>query len=361
MASLRRVLLLGCFPSLFATGHCGGSSSTGFQNGGSSGATGDAGGAGGAAGNAGSAGKAGNGGTALADVPGMFAPAVCETAAQCYGPLLEFLLGGNSCTGFLTKQIAQSDFALLDAAVAKGTVEYDGTKVAACLEAIRSKGCAILSTRLGGLCSDVLHGTVAAGQACAFNAECTPGLFCKTTTCPGVCTSLLAEGAACESDSNCQDGLQCSDQKVCKKSVGLDLTGGSGAACDPTAAKLCQDGLFCAAVSIAGSAPVFQCEAPPASGCHVAFPEECSTGQFCKLPPNVLEGACTPVPKAGEPCGKYSPGDSRFVCAAGTTCDVAAGNCVAFQDLGGSCNADNQCYSKSCSTAGSCVASKCAN
>jgi hypothetical protein len=291
----------------------------------------------------------------------MFAPAVCQTAAQCYGPLLETLLGGNSCTGFLTKQIQQSDFSLLDDAIAKGTVVYDGTKVQECLDAIRAKGCLVLSTRLGGLCSDVLHGTVAAGQPCTFNAECTLGLFCKTTSCPGVCTPHLAEGAACEDDNNCQDGLTCSDQGVCQKSVTLDVTGASGAACDPTQGRFCQEGLSCAAVSIAGNAPVFQCEAAPASGCHVAFPEQCPTGQFCKLPANTLDGACTPIPKAGEACGKYSSGDSRFVCAAGTTCDVAAGNCVSFQDLGGSCTADNQCYSKSCSTAGACVASKCAN
>jgi hypothetical protein len=240
-------------------------------------------------------------------------------------------------------------------------VEYDGTKVAACIASIRSKGCAILSTRLGGLCSDVLRGTVAAGQACTFDAECTPGLFCKTTTCPGACTSFLAEGQACEDDDNCQDGLTCSDQNVCQKAVALDVTGASGASCNPTTATFCQDGLFCAAVAIAAGAPVFQCEAAPSSGCHVAFPEECPAGQFCKLPPNALDGACTPTPKAGEPCGKYSQGDSRFVCAAGTVCDVAAGNCVAFQDLGGSCTDDNQCYSGSCSTAGACVASKCAN
>jgi hypothetical protein len=289
----------------------------------------------------------------------MFAPAACETAAQCYGPLLEFVLGGNSCSGFLTKQIQQSDFALLDAAVAKGTVEYDGTKVPACLDTVRSKGCAVLSTRLGGLCSDVLRGTIAAGQPCTFNAECTPGLFCKTTTCPGVCTAFLAEGAACEDDDNCQDGLNCSDQNVCETSMTLDLSGAAGDTCDITGAKFCQDALFCAAVSIAGGAPVFQCEAKPASGCHVAFPEECPAGQFCKLPPNVLEGACTAMPKAGEPCGKYSPGDSRNVCAPGTVCDVAAGNCVAFKDLGGSCTADDQCYSGRCSTAGACVSSKC--
>src|SRR5262249_32390975 len=185
----------------------------------------------------------------------------------------------------------------------------------------------------------------------------------KTTTCPGTCTSLLAEGAACEADSNCQDGLTCSDQKVCKKSAGVDLTGADGSACDPTAAKFCQSGLFCAAVSVATGAPTFRCESQPATGCHVAFPEECPDGQFCKLAnaTQSLVGTCTPLPKAGQPCDKPTPVDSRNLCAAGTTCDAAAGNCVAFQDNGGSCTGDNQCYSKSCSTAGACVASKCAN
>lgn len=331
-------------------GGCGGTSSVPFQ-----GPGGDAGGAGGSA------------GTPISDVPAQFAPAICDTASQCYGPILDFLLGGNSCTGLLTKQLQQSDFSLVEAAVAKGTVEYDGTKLPACLDAIRQKGCAILSTRLSGVCSDVLRGTIAAGQACTFDAECTPGLFCKTTTCPGVCTSFLAEATPCESDGNCQDGLSCGTPqgggtKVCKKAVAVDLSGKTGDTCDPTTAKLCQSGLACAGVSNAAGRASFQCETPlTAPACHVAFPEECPSGQFCKLPPNSFDGTCAPVPKVGEPCGKYSPSDNRPVCAPASVCDTASGNCVAFQDLAGACTADNQCYSKSCDTAGKCVASKCAN
>jgi hypothetical protein len=343
MASFRRLLLLAGFPTLLAVAHCGGESS-GLGGGGST-------------------------GTPLSDVPGLFTEAVCDTASKCYGPLLTTVLGGNSCVGFLTKQIQQGDFALMDDAVASGTVHYDGTKVSACLDALRQKGCSIFTTRIGTVCSDVLSGTVAAGKSCTFGAECTTGLFCDTTTCPGVCTSLLAENSPCRDSDNCQDGLDCSTppgssspQKICRKPTGLDVTGAAGAACDPQAAKLCQDGLFCAAVSVVAGGPTFQCETSPSSGCHVAFPEECPEGQFCVLTDaqQSLVGACTPIPKAGETCGKPSPGDSRNICAPGTTCD-SAGKCVAFQDLGGSCTADNQCYSKNCGTAGDCVPSKCAN
>lgn len=342
MASFRRLLLLAGFPTVLAATHCGGESG-GLGGGGSS-------------------------ETPLADVPGLFAGATCETASNCYGPLLDTVLGGNSCVGFLTKQVEQGTFALLDDAIAKGTVHYDGTKVSACLDVLRQKGCAIFTTRIGTACSDVLSGTVAAGKSCAFGAECVAGLFCDTTTCPGVCTSLLAENSPCEDGDNCQDGLDCSTppgqsggQKICRKSVGLDVTGAEGATCNPVSSKLCQEGLHCAGVSVTNGAADFKCEANgPTGGCHVAFPEECPDGQFCKLPANTLEGACTPIPKAGEPCGKYSPNDQRPVCAPGTVCN-AAGTCVAFQNLGGSCTADDQCYSKNCGTTGTCVSSKCTN
>lgn len=301
-------------------------------------------------------------GTSLADVPGILAPAVCDTAAQCYGPLLDAILGGNSCTGYLTKQIQQGDFSLVDEAVSKGTVKYDGTKVSDCVDAIKQKGCAILSTRLSTLCSGALQGTVAAGQSCTIGEECAPGLFCKTTTCPGVCTSLLAEGISCESDGDCQDGLSCdNDTKACKKATGADLTAAEGDTCNPLTAKFCQSGLACAGVSITAGMADFKCEKPATGAtCHVAFPEECPSGQFCKLPSSTLEGACTPIPKAGETCGRYSAGDKRAVCAPGSICDTASDKCVEFQDIAGACTADNQCYSKACGDAGSCVAAKCA-
>jgi hypothetical protein len=373
MASFRTAPFFVCLIGVLAVGACGGSSSAPFQStgnkdgGGTSGTSADGGGLGNAGiGGASGAGQAGSGGTSsgtpLADLPAQFAPAVCDTAAQCYGPLLGFLLGGNACTDLLTKQLAESDFALLQAAVTKGTVQYDGTKVAACLDAVKKEGCAILSTRLSTLCADVLHGTVAAGRPCTFGAECSPGLFCKTTACPGVCTSLLAEGAACEADGNCQDGLTCSDSKVCTKAVAIDLSGAEGTTCDPTAAKLCQADLACAAVAIAGGAAAFKCEKPATGAtCHVAFPEECAAGEYCVLPANTFNGTCTPLPSAGQPCGKYSPTDKRRPCGPGAVCDTTSGNCVAFQDLGKACTADNQCYSKSCGQAGTCVAAKCAN
>lgn len=313
----------------------------------------------------------GSDGTPLSELPGVLAPAVCDTAAQCYGPLLDAVLGGNSCTGLFTKQLEQGEFSLLDGPVAKGTVKYDGTKVSDCVAAIKQRGCAIFSTRLSTFCSSTLQGTVAAGQPCTLNAECTPGLFCKTAACPGVCTSLLAESATCESSDQCQEGFTCDDvsscqstpcQKACKKSVGIDVTAAEGDSCDPTTQKLCQSGLVCAAVSVAGGSAVFQCERPATGAtCHLAIPDACASGQFCVITPPSLEGTCTPIPKAGEACGKPSPNDKRAICAPGAVCDTAAGKCVAFQDLGGSCTANDQCYSKSCGDAGACVAAKCAN
>jgi hypothetical protein len=111
-----------------------------------------------------------------------------------------------------------------------------------------------------------------------------------------------------------------------------------------------------------GGSAVFQCE-KPATGttCHLAIPDACASGQFCVITPPSLEGTCTPIPKAGEACGKPSPNDKRSICAPGAVCDTVSGKCVAFEDLGGSCTANDQCYSKSCGNAGSCVSAKCAN
>ena len=58
-----------------------------------------------------------------------------------------------------------------------------------------------------------------------------------------------------------------------------------------------------------------------------------------------VTGTCTPLPAEGEDCQQatFGPGTD---CAPGLVC--ADGTCVTRQDNGGSCTADEGCYSDHC-------------
>ncbi|HVU04463.1 MAG TPA: Dickkopf N-terminal cysteine-rich domain-containing protein [Polyangiaceae bacterium] len=326
------------------------------------------------------------GGVALADLPDQLAGALCDAVDPCFGPLLASFLKGKDCKTSQIESLQQGEFSLLQTAIDDGRVKYDGTRVAACLSAVKAAACDVISTRLSDLCPGVITGTVATGGDCTMNAECTPGDFCdESSTCPGKCAALLGEGSACTDDDECKSGMVCPDStKVCTNAGkkddacegpdhagacggGLICAGASdtkagqcetitsafaaedGAPCDPTASVLCAEGLVCAALSVdQAGAITWKCEkAATGSDCHVAFPESCPEGQYCKLTPNTLDGKCTALPGDGDACAAHAETDkTKDLCSNTTTC--VAGTCKAIQDDGAACTTDEECLSKVC-------------
>jgi len=190
-------------------------------------------------------------------------------------------------------------------------------------------------------CDGVFQGTASAGAACAFDALCGPGLFCKpadagAAVCAGTCTARGAAGASCNGvDALCQEDLVCSDD----------------------------DGGTCVATSVgSGGACAINSQCPPAEHCDAAqgkcvadeaaggaCPEgnECGAGLTCDFgedPPT-----CTRMPGLGEACDRF--------CAFPFLCDGAQDKCVEAPEVGDACleatapcgyhrlecNAANQC------------------
>jgi hypothetical protein len=173
-----------------------------------------------------------------------------------------------------------------------------------------------------------------AGQKCEYgNPPCGNGLFCigknDTNKTPGTCKTTAdafsaAEGSACGFDTVlCKTGQSCA----------LDTV-------SPVALKCIATGSFAAAAA-----------------CRPALPEACASGNYCKTAQAApLDGTCTPLPQAGEPCGTNVIGKA---CAPNLVCVMD--RCVARAQNGVSCASDDMCYSGRCSRAaadaqGSCEA-----
>lgn len=175
-----------------------------------------------------------------------------------------------------------------------------------------------------------------AGERCAYDSECAPGLACNHAADPSVCVALGAggAGAVCNSDDHCAPGHFCAS----------DIEdGGPERRCAPwpvaagdlcTSNRLCPVGLAC---TWAGDAD--RCVGAPGAG------DRCSTDR--EGPVRCLDGlACTPSADGercaaavgvGEPCG------SDFDCPRGLHCDDAAGACVGPAAAGAPCDRHTDC------------------
>jgi hypothetical protein len=332
------------------------------------------------------------------DVPGTLAGAVCDASRACLGLELDIALAGADCVAQAEERARSGELSLLPDAVHARRVTFDGTRVAACADAIRAAGCDVALRRMSVLC-DYSRGTVASGGDCALDAECDSGLFCKTdAACPGTCTPLLAAGAACTRSDDCWDGLACLDAtRTCTKPAkegaacgsgtgavcgpGLVCSGATstasgrcvrirdafsgkeGAACNLRDSVLCEAGLSCAILGVndAGTDFVMRCEKPgKGPSCHYALPSECPEGEFCEtIDATGTDGACKPLPAEGDPCVSRSPTDPSAtidLCAPGALC--IGGTCTKPRHTKASCTSASECLSSVC-TAGACAASAC--
>jgi hypothetical protein len=373
---------------VFVLGACGGSSSTG---------TTEATDGGGPLGDSGTLSDAG-GGILLSDIPPKYAAAFCAAYKNCLGAdVYAMFTNGTDCAATTEQGIRSGEFPLFQSKVDQGKVVYDGTKAAACFDAITALTCADLSTRPIAACSIAIHGTVDPGGGCDLNAECKAPAFCKSAsgTCPGTCTALLSAGQDCGADDECMSGLICSKETarcvqpttagqkceygnppcgnglVCMGKDDTNKTPGTckttadafstveGAACS-FATALCKTGLSCALDTINPLALKCVQAGSFAAGaaCKPAIPEACAAGNYCKTAATApLDGTCTPLPQVGEACG--SNAISKTTCGPSLVC--VKERCVTRAENGVSCASPDMCYSGKCSAAnadaqGSCEA-----
>lgn len=102
---------------------------------------------------------------------------------------------------------APPSFAFVGAAVAAGTVTYDGAEAERCLATLENE-CMPLGQllALAGSCSAAFSGTIALGGACQLDEECLGTARCQKTTpsaCGGTCVALAGVGAACSTSRDC--------------------------------------------------------------------------------------------------------------------------------------------------------------
>lgn len=329
-----------------------------------------------------------------ADVPSLFAGAVCGALEACMGKLLLLeYLNGVDCVALITHQQSERDAHFLPDSIAAGRVLFRPAHFDDCLNDIKAFGCEVRSRRLPQSCKDAIAGQVALHQACSIDFDCAGDAYCdkglSTQTCPGSCASTQSESLPCNSSSECADHLECpspgtkcttdlAEGDSCESSgvcpAGLVCHGPQGSRkcqslgiysaklgddCDAVG-TLCQAGLVCE--SLNATSTMGKCKQPVAKDatCRRAQPEECPDGQYCKsADPSSnakatpgQDGICADLPGDGASCATLS-------CAPGMVCvgppdNANARFCHALQSVGGSCDDAKECYSANCE-AGSCA------
>lgn len=324
-----------------------------------------------------------DGGVPLESVPSESARVLCDTIVSCLGPLADRIGSGSDvCRADVEATFENGVLPPLQEAIDAGTVIYDPSRAAACLEEQCALGCDLLIAPAPQSCRDAFEGTLAEGEPCSISEECAGDAYCANAACEsgvrGTCTARKASGSACASGDECQAGLVC-ENAVCR--TPSSRSGGScggttglgcpldevcvgasddrpgtctpraevfaaalGEPCDILAQELCTPDLSCAVTGVEAMAPVMTCVAiaEPGGSCFLAVPEMCPEGQYCDadLAMGRLEGTCQPRPGEGQPCAGSS------VCAEGLEC--IGGTCRALRDNGEACETGEECYSGLC-------------
>ncbi len=323
--------------------------------------------------------------TPIEDLGASYAGVTCQLIHDCYGDAVFTLLTGTTsiaeCQTRAEQAYTNGALPRYEAAIAMGTMSYDGTQAQACIDALRAEGCDAASQRAPAACDALFVGTVAAGGACAINEECSGDSYCNTSAgCPGTCQARGGSGTTCVGDDACQSGLRCGhgtcqapagDGAACQGPNGVDCVGGficigssttaagtcrapttvfagtSGATCNVQMSQFCQAGLSC----VVEGATMQTCQMDGVADgqpCHISLPDQCGSGSYCSdtnIGTGDLAGTCAPLPTSGA-CATVTFGAR---CADGFTCDATSTQCVEIQDNGGSCTSDGGCASGNCS------------
>jgi hypothetical protein len=335
------------------------------------------------------------GSIAFEELPAKYAAAACTAYQNCFGPILSLFLNGADCASSISQRLENGTFGLIPQKITAGTIRYDGNKAQACLDAVSKLSCDGLLTRDQPECLAALDGLVAQGGDCDLNEECAGSALCRssTGTCPGKCVALLSAGQACTADGDCDNGLQCyGTTRLCVRPAAIGeaceygsppcgpgllclgkddtnktpgtcrnvteaFSAAEGGVCDVVAGTLCHSGVSCVAdhVDLATVKLVWTCVKigtyPAGGSCKPGFPEACAAGSYCQTGTGLasLDGTCTPIPQAKQPCGDSGIG---LQCQPGAVC--VAGLCQDFAANGVSCTGDDMCYSEYCGATGGC-------
>jgi len=272
-------------------------------------------------------------------------------AQFCNNWLNQQAMLASSCLGgplaaWTVQYTASFECAAIEAQVNAGTVVFDGTAGAACLDATTTMSCAAVaqaclgSSYPGGsgfgcedaataaACNNVIKGTLGVNAVCHAGDVCAPGTACVFADdfggpgpC-GTCQALLPAGAPCTIESVCVAGYSCQMGGAPEAGSSSTCTtipqfppvtlAGMGESCseNPCGAKLIcsmQTSLCVAAVPEAGS---------------------CTPGDFECEPLTACSGAthkCTQFPGLGGACGS-GPGEDATECLGATDCATTEAN-----------------------------------
>jgi hypothetical protein len=210
----------------------------------------------------------------------------------------------------------------------------------------------------GATCTDFLSGpnfvpaacrfpgTLAAGQSCGNDSQCSSGSCTPmmSNSC-GQCLTRMADGSACMGDGDCAYGSVCvgpAQARQCARAAQL------GDAC--SAISPCQAGLYCSGG---------QCAAKLGIGAAcTATGGECdgARGFYCDLGTGRCAASATaPI---GGACGQV--GNQNVACAGGAGCfgPTASRVCVAPAPDGAACNSDPMSTGPGCLANATCRSTK---
>ena len=331
---------------------------------------------------------AGDNGPSLSDVPWMYADGLCKAVASCSPQFREIFFGPNDCKTLLKKRIEQASLPLFKAAVKNGTMQFDGSKLPACLKKLEESGCAALDNQYFSQCEDALGGTIEEGRKCAFDGQCEGNLYCQYDgSCPGTCTTRELTGGPCRDDNACPPGnkcflgrcteklaagatcsaatVECKSGLMCgpdtgsgRNCVALDtvFTKARGQSCDIAALDWCQAESYCAVTAVGLGTSTQTCVEQAESGrsCNFSVADMCPKDQYCEgtaiaggaVP--VIEGACHLLPMEDQPCTNKA--DLGKACAAEHVCVTREGGnvCRKLRHNDEPCTVDAECFSESC-------------
>jgi hypothetical protein len=235
------------------------------------------------------------GGISINDLKSSEIDALCDRLVRCGQ-----VASKQECIDLYDRVFSDAQ---LKAGVGNGSITYDDGKAGDCVDALRGESCDDASKDarvLPQACKDAVHGNRKQGDPCYFGAQCTsqkctpPTGTCTMTCCAGTCAAdppaPAAIGQSCMTAA-CVDGSYCDATQTCVALIAAN------AAC--TSSTQCTYGTLCAGASTTAL-------------------------------------ACTPTPKAGDPCA--NEGGSFPTCdTIGLACD-ATNHCVALLDKGATCD-----------------------
>ena len=277
--------------------------------------------------------------------------AVCRLAVLCRAY-------PDQATCMTAEQTEPHYYDTLGQDIASGKVIYDGASGRACIDAINAlSSCSrnVLATAgVTPVCDKIFTGTVAAGGACFFSAECVGDGTCLST---GSCSSDQCCAGTCQAGTvtvqlgdNCLGGVAtCAAGTVClaDPTTGVETCQnpvGAGGAC--TSSNACSVGLYCDLGSMT-------CKALLATGgvCDPSLNSQDCENDYDRC--DISTSLCTSPLDVGSTCA-----NSTQSCVSYASCDGTSGICVARPVVGAACSATSgpQCLGGACdATSSTCV------